>query len=60
MLSRFGRTAKEGISMGKLPDLVGCGLVQSMSGWAAVKALRKAKVYMKGDERILGDSDFAE
>ena len=26
----------------------------------AVKALRKAKVYMKSDERILGDSDFAE
>ena len=29
-------------------------------GWMAVKALRKAKVYMKGDERILCGSDFAE
>ena len=31
-----------------------------MGGWSAVKALRKAKAYMKGDERILGDSDFVE
>jgi hypothetical protein len=60
VLSRFGRTAKEGIPMGKRSDLVGGGLVRSMGRWAAVKALRKAKVYMKGDERILGDSDFAE
>jgi REP element-mobilizing transposase RayT len=71
VLSRFGRTVKtarrkyrefvaKGVSAGKRPDLVGGGLVRSMGGWAAVKALRKAKVYMKGDERILGDSDFAE
>ena len=46
--------------MGKRPDIVGAGLVRSMGRWAAVKALRKAKVYMKGDERILGDCDFAE
>jgi chromosomal replication initiation ATPase DnaA len=25
-----------------------------------LKALRKAKVYLKGDERILGDSEFVE
>jgi REP element-mobilizing transposase RayT len=71
VLSRFGRTVKaarrkyrefvaKGIAVGKRPDLVGGGLVRSMGGWAAVKALRKAKVYMKGDERILGGSDFAE
>ena len=70
-LSRFGRTVKtarrkyrefvaKGIAVGKRPDLVGGGLVRSMGGWAAVKTLRKTKVYMKGDERILGDSDFAE
>ncbi|MFZ0613809.1 MAG: transposase, partial [Desulfobacterales bacterium] len=70
-LKRFGRTTTVarrkyrefvagGIAAGKRPDLVGGGLVRSMGGWAAVKALRKAKVYMKGDERILGDSDFTE
>ena len=71
VLKRFGRTVTvarrkyrefmtKGVSAGRRPDLVGGGLVRSMGGWAAVKALRKAKVYMKGDERILGDSDFAE
>ncbi|MFZ0613832.1 MAG: transposase, partial [Desulfobacterales bacterium] len=71
VLKRFGRTTTVarrkyrefvagGIAAGKRPDLVGGGLVRSMGGWAAVKALRKAKVYMKGDEWILGDSDFTE
>ena len=71
VLSRFGCTAKparrkyrefvaKGIAAGKRSDLVGGGLVRSMGGWVAIKALRKAKVYMKGDERILGGSDFVE
>ncbi|MFZ0240338.1 MAG: transposase [Desulfobacterales bacterium] len=71
VLNRFGRTTKaarrkygefitKGISAGQRPDLIGGGLVRSMGGWSAVKALRKAKIYMKGDERILGDSDFVE
>ena len=40
------------------PKLVGGGLVRSMGGWSEVRRLRKDKAYMKGDERILGDSDF--
>ena len=51
---------KKGISVGKRPDLIGGGLVRSAGGWDALKGLRKIKVYMKGDERILGDSDFVE
>ena len=58
VLKRFGRTAKaarrkyrefvsKGIPVGKRPYLVGGGLVRSMGEWAAVKVLRKAKVYMK-------------
>ena len=31
-----------------------------MPGWDALKGLRKIKAYMKGDERILGNSDFVE
>jgi hypothetical protein len=38
--------------------LVGGGLDRSAGGWSAVRALRKAKVHLKGDERILGDRDF--
>jgi len=41
-------------------DLIGGGLVRSAGGWDALKGLRKIKAYMKGDERILGDSDFVE
>ncbi len=55
---RYRDFVKEGIAAGKRPDLVGGGLVRSAGGWSAVKALRKAKVHLKGDERILGDSDF--
>ena len=29
-------------------------------GWVPVKALRRSGAYQKGDERILGDSDFVE
>jgi hypothetical protein len=54
----FGRMAKaarhkyrefvvKAIQVGKRSDLVGGGMVQSMGEWAAVKALCKAKVYMK-------------
>ncbi len=49
---------KKGIAAGRRPDLVGGGLVRSAGGWSALRALRKGKVHLKGDERILGDSDF--
>ena len=45
---------------GKRPDLIGGGLVRSAGGWSAIKAQRIAKIYQKGDERILGDGDFVE
>ena len=51
---------KKGIAQGRRPELVGGGLVRSLGGWSAVKALRKSGAYMKGDERILGSGDFVE
>ena len=71
VLNRFGKRIGEsrrkyrefifkGVAQGKRPDLVGGGLIRSMGGWSAVKAMRKAKAYVKGDERILGESDFVE
>jgi putative transposase len=48
----------KGIEMGRRPDLIGGGLIRSTGGWQAVKALGKNKIHLKGDERILGDSDF--
>ena len=61
MARRLYRTfVKEGIHEGRKPDLVGGGLIRSSGGWSTVKALRKSQMRLKGDERILGDSDFVE
>ena len=35
-------------------------MIRSLGGWEEVKALRRMKIRFKGDERILGDSDFVE
>ena len=51
---------EKGITQGKRSDLTGGGLVRSAGGWAAVKALKRAKIFQKSDERILGDGDFVE
>ena len=56
----YRQFVNKGIDQGKRTDLTGGGLIRSMGGWAAVKALRAAKVFEKGDERILGDGDFVE
>ncbi len=51
---------KKGVLQGRRPDLTGGGLLRSVGGWAALSALRDEAVRVKGDERILGDSDFVE
>ena len=50
----------KGIDQGRRNDLTGGGLVRSVGGWKNVKAMRKAKLWQKSDERILGDGDFVE
>ena len=51
---------EKGISAGKRQDLTGGGLLRSIGGWSVLKDFRKAGIRVKGDERILGDSDFVE
>lgn len=51
---------EKGIAQGKRPDLIGGGLIRSCGGWAAFKAKSQDRVHLKGDERILGDSDFVK
>ena len=70
VLSCFGRShakgregyysyVKEGMRQGRRPDLVGGGLIRSLGGWVeARKLIFKGQDRIKGDERILGDSDF--
>ncbi len=47
-----------GFSMGHQPHLVGGGLVRSLGGWSKVASLRQHGAKEKGDERILGSSEF--
>jgi REP element-mobilizing transposase RayT len=51
---------ENGILDGKRPELTGGGLLRSNGGWAGLKGLRKIGIRVKGDERILGDSDFVK
>ena len=50
----------KGISQGRRPELTGGGLIRSAGGWTAAKALKKGMDRLKGDERILGDSNFVQ
>jgi len=49
---------EEGVGQGRRPDLIGGGLIRSLGGWEKVKSLRRKDIRLKGDERILGESDF--
>lgn len=71
VLKWFGRDPKEatpvyrlfvqqGIKDGRRPELVGGGLIRSLGGWSAVKAMRCSAERELSDERILGDGQFAE
>jgi hypothetical protein len=55
---KYEEYLEEGIGLGRRPDLIGGGLIRSMGGWSEVKTMRTGKVRLKGDERILGDSEF--
>jgi REP element-mobilizing transposase RayT len=55
---RYRAYVEKGIKDGRRPELTGGGLLRSNGGWTGLKGLRKAGFRIKGDERILGDSDF--
>lgn len=57
---RYREFVEKGIFQGKRSDISGGGLLRSIGGWTVLKGLRKAGIRVKGDERILGDSDFVE
>ena len=56
----YGTYVAKGVSQGRRLDLVGGGLVRSVGGWSILKGLRGSGLRIKGDERILGSSDFVE
>ncbi|MCP4876758.1 MAG: transposase, partial [Gammaproteobacteria bacterium] len=60
--ARYGyrQFVEEGIGMGRRPELTGGGLIRSAGGWMALKSRKEGGGRTKGDERILGESEFVE
>jgi hypothetical protein len=57
---QYREFVREGFSLGKRPELTGGGLIRSLGGWREAKASLKQTGREKGDERILGSSDFVD
>lgn len=57
---RYRDFVAEAVGQGRRPELVGGGLIRSAGGWCGVQELRKAGIFQKSDERMLGDSRFVE
>ena len=55
---RYMEYVLKGIEKGQRPELVGGGLIRSIGGWAEARKAAKDGERFKGDERILGDSQF--
>ena len=57
---QYGDFVEKGIAQGRRPELVGGGLIRSVGGggWKIAKIILKGQQRLKGNERILGDSDF--
>lgn len=56
----YRKFIEKGIAKGKRFDLIGGGMIRSAGGWSAFKAKSRQQVHLKGDERILGDSEFVK
>lgn len=50
----------DGLKMGRRPELVGGGVIRSYGGWEKLQPLRGHGKRVKGDERILGGSEFVQ
>ncbi len=57
---RYEAFVSEGVQLGRQPELTGGGLLRSSGGWSALKDHRRDDTRIKGDERILGSSEFVE
>ena len=54
----YWRFMEEGKDLGRRPELVGGGLIQSLGGWSEVLSLRRQGEKVEYDARILGGGDF--
>ena len=58
--TKYRKFIEAGALDGRRTELTGGGLIRSAGGWGVLKTMRKMKQHLKGDERILGDSNFVE
>jgi hypothetical protein len=56
----YQRFVEEGMGKGRVPELIGGGLVRSLGGWPEVMALRRKGEGEESEERILGSGDFVQ
>jgi REP element-mobilizing transposase RayT len=56
----YERFVKDGVALGRRPDLTGGGLVRSLGDWSQVVSLRGQGAAVSSDARILGGSDFVD
>ena len=49
---------ERGMNQGRRPELVGGGLIRSLGGWREIKKSQGKMSRLKGDQRILGESEF--
>jgi hypothetical protein len=56
----YVRYVSEGVGQGRRPELVGGGLLRSVGGWQGLKEMRDSGERVRGDERILGGSEFVD
>lgn len=59
-VARYRDFIIDGWEMGKREDLCSGGIRRSSDGWSGIPGDKKDKECLRGDERILGDSDFVE
>ena len=57
---KYRHFVEKAVQQGRRSELTGGGLVRSSGGWGILKSIRRMGIHLKGDERILGDSDFVE
>jgi hypothetical protein len=59
-LAEYRKFMREGVGLGRQPELTGGGLLRSLGGWSKVIAKRRSGEKEEGDERILGSGDFVQ
>ncbi len=57
---KYEQYVREGVSLGRKPELVGGGLIRSLGGWSQVLSLRRKGIKVASDERILGRDEFIQ